>query len=151
MRFLVFFLLLACEPDTGFRVQDTPPPAPIGEAHISPLELDLIDAELDTPLVGAVTVENVGTHPLRLRSATLNGGDGVLTTDTQANNDRRLEDGESYDILVVCRYRVEPMEPVEATLVVQTNDPEAGQTEIPVTCAPAVTSSSGDSQDDSHA
>ena len=147
MRLFLLLALTACDPDAGFSVQDTPPPPPVGEAAISPLDLDLIDAVFDTPLVGAVTVENVGTHPLRLRSATINGGEGVITTDTQANSDRRIEDGASYEILVVCRYREEPMTPVEATLIVQTNDPEAGQTDIPVSCSPAST----DEDDERHA
>ena len=137
MRPLLLSLLIGCGSDAGFSVQDTPPPPPVGEALIEPLALDLIHAVFDTPLVGEVRIDNVGTHPLRLRSGTVQGGDGILFTNTESNTDRRIDEGEHFDLLVVCRYRERPMEPVEATLVIQTNDPEAAQTEIPLTCTPA--------------
>ncbi|TVQ90407.1 MAG: hypothetical protein EA397_12530 [Deltaproteobacteria bacterium] len=153
MRLLILLAWTGCGSDAGFSVQDTPPPPPVGEALIEPLELDLVDAIFDTPRVGEVRIENIGTHPLRLRSGTVHGGDGILLTNTESNSDRRIEEGEHFDLLIVCRYRERPMEPVEATLIVQTNDPQAAQVEIPISCTPSAHdegTDSGEGQGSTH-
>jgi hypothetical protein len=138
MRIAAFGLALAaCSPDPGINPPADPPVVLVGRADLSVDRIDLVDAAFDVPLVGSVTLSNVGDHPLTLRSAVIRDGAGVIVTDEATNLNRRLEDGDSYDILVVCRYRELPMLPVQAALIVQTNDPQSALVELAVTCTPA--------------
>ena len=144
IRGALVLALVACAPEPGINPPADPPVVLVGEAVISPERLDLAAEAFDSPVVGAVRVENVGEHPLTLRSAVVAGGARVVTTDDATNANRRIDAGTSFDVLVVCRYREEPMVVVEATLDVQTNDPDAALVSLPVTCTPPDTDTDGD-------
>lgn len=146
MRYVILLAVLAtaCEPEPSISIQETDPPLPTGTAQVTPERLDFLEVPFDTPVVQSVELTNVGVRPLQLRGAVIRDGDGVLTTDEQTNAGRRIDEDASYEILVVCRYRERPMAPVEATLVVQTNDRDTPSIDVPLTCTPAIEDTDAD-------
>jgi hypothetical protein len=129
--------------DVSLRPDTDPDPIYVGIPEVTPAALLIADAPLDQRTTGAVTLANVGAYELTLKAGTLaEDADGALTTDERTNAGRVLREGESYDILVVCRPATG--DEIRGSLRIETDaQGDAGIIDVPVTCTPIADDTDG--------